>query len=360
MELFVEIKKQLPGFSLDVSFRSEQSTLGILGASGSGKSMTLRCIAGLADPDEGRISLNGRVLFDSARKINLPARKRRIGLLFQNYALFPHLTVAENIAFGLQKMPGPERKRLVAEKIALVRLEGLEDRLPGQISGGQQQRVALARALAAEPEALLLDEPFSALDHHLRSQMEKQLVDTLNEFSGVSLFVSHNLEEAYRICDQLLVVSRGQVVSQGSKEEIFYRPQTFAAAQITGCKNLSRAKPLGEGRVEAMDWGCTLQVDNPVPAGLRYVGIRSHHLQFAEKPGGWNVFPCELAEKVEHIQGVTLSLRLIPPGNSNTRGSAEGNLLQAEVPNETWLLLKERPQPWLLSIRPDMVFLTCG
>src|SRR6202022_692601 len=175
MSLEVAIEKQVYEFRLAVEFAADGAPVGLLGPSGSGKTMTLRAIAGLETPDRGRIVLDGRVLFDSAHGINVPARERRIGLLFQNYALFPHLTVAQNIAFGLRRVQEPERSRRVEQQLAPAHLANLASRSPASLSGGEQQRVALARALAVEPAALLLDEPFSALDTHLRSALERQV-----------------------------------------------------------------------------------------------------------------------------------------------------------------------------------------
>lgn len=161
MSLEVRIRRTLRDFSLETAFTTSDGVLGILGASGCGKSMTLRCIAGVETPDEGRIVLNGRVLFDSAAGVNLPPRQRRVGYLFQSYALFPHMTVEENIACALGwEKDRKKRAGTIASLVGRFRLEGLEKRYPGQLSGGQQQRVALARILAYEPEALLLDEPF--------------------------------------------------------------------------------------------------------------------------------------------------------------------------------------------------------
>lgn len=190
-----------------MAFTAGQETLGILGGSGSGKSMTLLCLAGVETPTRGRIVLNGRTLFDADQQINLPCYQRRVSLVFQNYALFPHLTIAQNIAFGLDHLPKLLRQQQVTQQLTIMELEGLGDRFPHQISGGQQQRVALARALAIEPELLLLDEPFSALDTHLRSQMEQQLLATLTSYRGITLFVTHNLEEVYRLCENLMVMS---------------------------------------------------------------------------------------------------------------------------------------------------------
>nr|MBA3921941.1 molybdate ABC transporter permease subunit [Nostocaceae cyanobacterium] len=302
--LFVDIKKQLPGFLLEVCFSTNDQPLGLLGASGAGKSMILRCIAGIETPTSGRIVLNGRVLFDSERRINLPARTRRIGFLFQNYALFPHLTVASNIAFG-SKRKNTTNRTLIEAQLAAVQLQGLSNRYPHQLSGGQQQRVALARALFSQPEALLLDEPFSALDTHLRSQMEQQLISSLATYHGVSLFVTHNLEEAYRVCDDLLVMVRGQVKAYGDKHDIFERPTTKIIAELTGCKNFSRAIVKAEDLVEATDWGCTLQVIAPIPDLISYIGIRAHHLIFTDSPNE-NTFPCWLVKKSETPHRMTL------------------------------------------------------
>lgn len=350
--LFLEIHKDLSSFKLSVAFSTDHETLGILGASGSGKSMTLRCIAGLETPSSGRIVLNGKVLFDSQKGINLPSSQRQIGFLFQNYALFPHMTVAQNIAFGLQKLPKSERQRRVAEQLLRVQLQGMEDRYPHQLSGGQQQRIALARSLAIEPAALLLDEPFCALDTHLRSQMEKQLISLITTYQGVTLFVTHNLEEAYRVCKNLLVLSEGKAIATGPKENIFERPANFTVAQLTGCKNFSQARALSPQLVEAVDWGCTLQIIEPLPKTLTYVGIRANHLVFTADPTTENTFPVWLVQTSETPHRVTLYLKLYsPPSNLKDYN------LEAEVPKEKWTVLKDRPLPWLVHFNPLRLFL---
>ncbi len=224
MPLEVQIEKKLADFTLDLKFRAADAPLSVLGASGAGKTMLLRCIAGLERPGRGHISLNERILFDSEKKIAVPARDRRIGLLFQNYALFPHRTVAENIAFGLQSLATAERTARIKSLIASTHLTGLDQRYPRELSGGEQQRAAMARALAIEPEALLLDEPLAALDTHLRAQVEAQLQETFNTYRRPVLLVTHNIEEAYRLGEQLLVLSRGRITAFGAKEEIFRQP----------------------------------------------------------------------------------------------------------------------------------------
>jgi molybdate transport system permease protein len=357
MSLEVAIEKNVPGFRLAVEFAADGAPLGLLGPSGSGKTMALRAIAGLETPDRGRIVLHGRVLFDSEQRIDVPARARRIGLLFQNYALFPHLTVAENIAFGLRHLPDVEKNRRVAEQLAAAHLDGLAERYPATLSGGEQQRVALARALAIEPAALLLDEPFSALDTHLRGALERQLRETLASYSGSTLFVSHNLEEAYRVCEKLVVLAQGSVAAQGPKEEIFRHPPTLEVARVTGCKNFSRARCLSDGRVEALDWGCALRVAQQLATPPEHIAIRAHHIRVRPKhklnlENFENVFPCWPAAMTETPFRVTLDLRIgAPPANS-----ADFHL-QAEVFKQEWESFRDLPQPWAIELGADRLFL---
>ncbi|BAZ01520.1 ABC transporter ATP-binding protein [Tolypothrix tenuis PCC 7101] len=346
--LIIDIEKQLPSFHLKVAFNSDEQTLGLLGGSGAGKSMILRCIAGIETPTKGRIILNGKVLFDSEKRINLPSRDRRIGFLVQNYALFPHMTVAQNIAFGLPKgLSNGSIRVQVEEQLLAMQLQGLGDRYPHQLSGGQQQRVALARALASQPEALLLDEPFSALDTHLRSQLEQQMTETLADYRGVSLFVTHNMEEAYRVCPNLLVLEHGGAVQYGSKHEIFEHPTTVGVARITGCKNFSVAQLVRSGLIEASDWGCHLQVMDTIPNNISHVGIRAHHISFTKDPNQENTFPCWLARTSETPHRMTLFLKLHSAANN-----PQDYHLQAEVFKEKWATIKDQPFPWYLRLDP--------
>jgi len=365
MSLEVAIEKRLQDFKLAVEFKADGAPLGLLGSSGSGKTMTLRAIAGLETPDCGRIVLHGRVLFDSDARINVPARARRIGLLFQNFALFPHLSVAENIAFGLRRLAPEERNRRVAAQLAAAHLAGMENRYPATLSGGEQQRVALARALAIEPAALLLDEPFSALDTHLRGALERHLRETLARYGGSTLFVSHNLEEAYRVCGEIAVLSRGSTVAHGPKEEIFRHPPTLDVARLTGCKNFSRALRAADGSIEALDWGCRLRVDQPFAKPLAHIAIRAHHVR-VRPPGESraerreNVFPCRLAAMTETPFRVTLDLRVIGNLEEQFEGpspSAAEFQIQAEVFKQQWESFRDLPQPWLVELAPDRVFL---
>jgi molybdate transport system permease protein len=365
MALEVQIEKKLPDFALEVSFRAEAEPLSILGASGAGKTMLLRCIAGLDRPDRGKIKLNDRVFFDSESHLNIPARQRRVGLLFQNYALFPHRTVAENIGFGLEGLPRDERSKRVSAIIERTHLPGLESRYSRTLSGGEQQRVALARALAIEPEALLLDEPLSALDTHLRSQMEIQLQETFAVYRRPTLLVTHNMEEAYRLGARLLVLSRGKVAASGAKERIFQRPPSVEVARLTGCKNISRARAISDHSVEALDWGCALRLTQPTtqstsqstaqPAG--FVGIRAHHIEFVEANGASseeNVFPCWLVQSSETPFRVTLFLTMQQHSSQSPQpGAAQ---LQAEVYKEKWRRFHDKPLPWHVRLPSDSLF----
>ncbi len=348
-ELIVDIQKKLPGFLLDVSFTTQDKPIGLLGASGTGKSLIMRCIAGLETPDSGRIVLNGRVLFDSEKGIDLPPRLRRVGFLFQNYALFPHLTVAQNIAFAIPKnLSRLAIKQLVEAQLIAVQLHRMGDRYPHQLSGGQQQRVALARALASQPEVVLLDEPFSALDTHLRDRLEKLLIASLARYRGATLFVTHNLEEAYRVCHNLLVVEAGKILATGSKHDIFERPPNKRVAVVTGCKNFSRAVAVDSHTVKALDWGeCTLKVLEPIPESLSHIGIRAHQLTFPDDRKEENTFECWLATTSETQHRITLYLKLDRPSTSPFDYH-----LQAEVFKEKWAILKDRPFPWYVQLHP--------
>jgi ABC-type sulfate/molybdate transport systems ATPase subunit len=354
--LEIQIAKALADFALDVSFTTGNSPLSILGPSGAGKSMLLRCIAGLEHPDRGRIVLNDRVLFDSEKSLQLPARERRVGMLFQHYGLFPHYTLGENIAFGLRHLPDDERRRRVEALLERAHIAGLENRYPREVSGGEQQRAALARALAIEPEALLLDEPLSALDTHLRSQMEAQLQEAFEQYAQPALLVTHNIEEAYRLGEQLLVLSRGKVAAFGSKDNIFLNPPSMEVARLTGCKNFSRARAIDGHHIEAVDWNCRLLVSRDVAGSHAYAGIRAHHIHFVESNGdagtGENIFPGWLVRASETPFRVTLYLHLHqPPG----RGGEYH--LQAEVTKEKWKRLRDRPLPWQASLSADAIFL---
>lgn len=250
--LEVKIKKKLPGFQLDVEFCVNGNVLTLFGPSGSGKSMTLRCISGLLAPDEGHIKLNGRVLYDSCKGINLSARERKTGHIFQNYALFPHLNVWNNIIFGIERTDKKEAADKVKYLLDVMGLKGLENRFPHQLSGGQQQRVTLARALAMEPEVLLMDEPFSALDSNTKAELEKEIFDIQQYYQGSVLFVTHDLSEAYRLSAKIAVYDAGKLLQIGDKREIVDHPANRKVACLTGTKNFLRGYVIGINDTEAL------------------------------------------------------------------------------------------------------------
>jgi ABC-type sulfate/molybdate transport systems ATPase subunit len=354
MPLEIQIAKRLGQFTLNVSFTAGDGPLGILGPSGAGKTMLLRCIAGLERPDRGRIVLDGRTLLDTERGVDVPSRDRRVGMVIQQYALFPHKTIAENVGFGLDRLPPTERTQRVGELLERTHIAELGKRYPRQVSGGEQQRAALARALSVEPSALLLDEPLSALDTHLRSQLEAQLQEVFLAYQRPALLVTHNVEEAYRLGRELLVLSRGQVAASGPREDVFRHPPSLEVARLTGCKNFSRAQAISEDTLQAVDWRCRLLVRPFHDRRLTYAGIRAHHIDFIESsgpPSGENVFPCWLVRSSESPFRITLFLRLHQPPDESGQFD-----LQAEVFKEKWERFRGRPLPWHVRLAPEWLF----
>ena len=281
--LKVNIQKELKEFDLDVDFELKSKRLGILGPSGCGKSMTLKSIAGIVNPDSGVISVtadNEDVYFDSNKKINLKPQNRNVGYLFQNYALFPNMTVEENIGIGVEK---ENRERTVPEMIKRFHLHGLEKRYPRQLSGGQQQRVALARILAYGPDVILLDEPFSAMDTFLKEQLRLELVNSLKDFDGFSVMVTHDRDEAFQFCDELIVLDKGKIIAKGETYQIFENPGKVQVARLTGCKNISRIEIIDDYHVKSLDWGLELEVSKKLSPNITHIGIRAHDFSCANE-----------------------------------------------------------------------------
>ena len=269
--LKVNIQKKLKEFDLNVDFELKKGCLGILGPSGCGKSMTLKSVAGIVNPDNGVISLTTNdetVYYDSNEKINLKPQKRNVGYLFQNYALFPNMTVEENVAIGLPK--DYDEKRLT-DMIKRFRLEGLEKRYPRELSGGQQQRVALARILAYSPDVILLDEPFSAMDTFLKEQLRIELSNILKDFDGFSILVTHNRDEVFQFCDELLILDKGKIIAKGTTHDVFENPKKVQVARLTGCKNISKVERI------------TFEVAEKISQDITHIGIRAHDFLPAEK-----------------------------------------------------------------------------
>ena len=274
----INISRTLGRFHLNMEVKSDSRRIGILGASGCGKSMTLGCIAGIESPDRGRIVLEGRTLYDRDQKINVKPQKRKIGYLFQNYALFPTMSVRKNIMAGL-KCGKAEQEQIADKMITKFQLDGLGDRLPGELSGGQQQRAALARIMAYEPEVILLDEPFSALDEFLKDRLQQELIQMLEDYPGTVILVSHSRDEIYRFSDELIVMDQGKVVCHGNTEETFDCPGWKEAARLTGCKNITEAIREDEHHLQVPGWGIRFTLEQQIDEDIRYVGIRAHDFE---------------------------------------------------------------------------------
>jgi len=299
MSLYVDIRKKLENFELCAQFEAQDGVMGILGASGCGKSMTLKCIAGIVRPDSGRIVLDGVTLYDSEKKIDLKPQDRHVGYLFQNYALFPNMTVKQNLMCGLRRdkdMDKAEKERICAETLKTMQLSGLEARYPAQLSGGQQQRVALARIIVNRPKLLMLDEPFSALDSQLREKLLVEMKSFLADYGGVSLAVTHSRDEAYKLCDTLALMDAGRMLHHMPTKQLFADPGSIAGAAMTGCKNIAAAEKTGEYEVFVPDWGIRLTTAKPVKDGLKAVGIRAHY--FGAK-AAQNRYPVRITNLVE-------------------------------------------------------------
>ena len=343
MALSVDIRKPLGDFHLEVRFDAGDEMLALLGASGCGKSVTLKCIAGILTPDEGHIELDGVTLYDSAARIDLPPQRRRVGYLFQQYALFPNMTVRQNIAAAVRDKS--RRQTEVAEKLRQFQLEAVADQKPGQLSGGQQQRCALARILASEPKAILLDEPFSALDSYLKYQLELELSDLLRSFGGTALWVSHDRGEVFRNCRRVCLLENGRSAPVREMAQLMADPGTVSAARLSGCKNFAPVLPGPEsGTVEVPCWGLRLRCAAPWRQGVTAMGIRANTIRPAGE--GENLVPCRVERVVEDVFTVIVLLR--PEGSR-----PDAPLLRMELPKEQW----QKQDALAVSLPPEQILL---
>jgi len=310
------ISRRLRDFALSVEVHADRGELvALFGHSGSGKSMTLRCIAGLERPDAGRVELNGRAVFDADGRVNVAPHLRNIGLVVQQYALFPHLTAAENIAYSLVGWSRAARAQRVEELLSLLSLGGLGGRWPRQLSGGQQQRVALARALARPVDALLLDEPFSALDETLRGDLRAELLRLRRDLEVPVIFVTHDLREAHLLGDRIAVLDAGRVLQFARREEVFLRPRSRRVAELTGVRNIFEGRVGDDGCVRVR--GLSLRVDAAGPHGASVdLAIRAERCNLRrldpEAPLPENCFVANVVGDLAF--GNTHSLRLDPEG----------------------------------------------
>jgi molybdate transport system ATP-binding protein len=359
----LEVVKRFPGFTLDVHWEATEPLVALFGPSGAGKTLTLQCLAGLLRPDRGRIVLDGRVFFDGAAGVNLPPQSRRLGYVFQGYALFPHLTVEDNVGFGLAGLPRASRAERAAVVMERLGLTGLERRSPRELSGGQQQRVALGRALAVDPDLLLLDEPLSALDAPLRRQLREELGRTLREWGKAAVIVTHDLEEAYQLAERIVVYEAGRVLQAAPKSELLWQPTSAQVARLIGVRNLLRGEVVkATPEIVQLTWrGQTLEAVNspsrlflPRPGTELPFFVRPEYVRLIRKdrpaldPGRhMNVMQGDIVGELD--QGTTwlLFFRLDAPG-----ALAQGDWdLEIEVPKLVYEILDVgRDRRWQISL----------
>jgi molybdate transport system ATP-binding protein len=361
--LEVRLVKRLPDFTLDVEWTADGGVAALFGPSGAGKTLTLQCMAGLLRPDAGRVVVDGRVLFDAAAGADVPPQSRRVGYVFQGYALFPHLTVADNVGFGLRDRPQPDRARRVGEVIGRLGLAGFERRYPRELSGGQRQRVALGRALAIDPALLLLDEPLSALDAPLRRTLRDELRAVLSEWGAAAVVVTHDFTEAYRLGDRIVVYEGGRVVQSAARTELLWQPASESVARIMGIRNLLHGTVIkaAPDRIQLRWRGQTLEaVNSPVRSYLPPPGaplaffIRPEYVRLIRKDRvvadlrhHMNLMQGEVVADEDFGTTWTLRIRLDEPG-----APAQGTYdLEVEVPHLVYEILEiERDRRWEFSI----------
>lgn len=346
--LDVDIHRKLKNFDLDIRLNASVGTLGILGASGCGKSMTLKMIAGITDPDSGRISYNDKSFYDSHKKISLSVQERRVGYLFQSYALFPNMTVYQNIESGFRGKKTLRRER-TEELLRKFQLENLKGQYPACLSGGQQQRTALARMINSKPEILFLDEPFSAMDSFLKEELQIELSNFLREYRHLTVIVSHNRDEIYKLCDHTMVMEDGKNVICQETRKLFEQPQYFQAARLTGCKNISHAVKKGPYLVEAADFGIVLKTKEKVPDDIQYVGVRAHDfIPVSENEEAENMFPVTVVETTEAPFEWILLFR---------HGREESSPMWMKIPRNIGDLLSQKQIPEYMSVSPEKILL---
>ena len=306
MGLSIHVEKMLEDFHLKIDLEIESGIVGLLGYSGSGKTMTLKMIAGIVKPDKGQIILNGKVLFDSEKGVHLKPQQRNVGLMFQSYALFNEMNVYKNITLAMKGTKEENRKQ--AQKyLELLEIEHLKDKKPAQLSGGQKQRVALARLLVQKPDILLLDEPFSALDNHLKFKIESQFKKALDTFPGIVLYVSHNRQEIYRYCTQTAVIFDGQVEEFMETQRLFEACTTQAGAKLTGCRNIAKCHWISEREVEVEGWGLRLYAPFREEV-FDYIGLRESYFSLKKEVLEPFTIPVSLKQRIKMPDKIKLEL----------------------------------------------------
>lgn len=338
--IYVNILKKLNNFTLDVNFQGENEILGLLGPSGSGKSLTLKCIAGIETPDSGKIILNGKTLFDSEKNINLKPQERNIGYLFQDYALFPNMTVYENICVGVKQK---NKENTVNEIIEELELKGLENKKPSTLSGGEKQRVALGRILVTQPEILLLDEPFSALDDYLKWKIELEIKSIIEKHKIPSIFVSHSKDEVYRMCQSISVLNNGKSEEKMNTKDLFENPKTISQGLLSGIKNFSKIEILDSKNIFAKDWG--LKIEKSITDDYKYIGLRDSFVEIIDFED-LNSFKINKFEEIEEISSTILIIET--PNNS---------IIRAEIDKVKWKELKNKKDLYVRILEENIMLL---
>ena len=336
-------------FKLDLRFEARPGVLILFGASGAGKSLTLQLLAGLQTPDRGTIRVAGEALFDSSREINVPVRQRCVGFVFQNLALFPHLSTRQNVAYGLAHLSAAERRQRVGAMLEKLKIDSLADRSPQTLSGGEQQRVALARALVTRPRMLLLDEPLSALDLSIKRSIVADLQRINQEQRIPILYVTHDRSEALSLGERVLLLESGRVVAEGRPLDVLTQPAQESVANLTGVENLFDVRIVGRnperGTLTCDAGGCRLEIpygDWPIDQSLR-VGLRSGDILLAVSPpkglSAQNILP----GRIQQIDAADYEVRLqVNCGKvfdvTLTRSAIE--TLELNLGQEVWLIFK--------------------
>lgn len=341
--IYVDIEKKFGKFTLKTKFQFNNEIMGLLGASGSGKSLTLKCIAGIEKPDKGRIILNDRVLFDSEKKINISPKDRKIGYLFQDYALFPNMNVYENIKVGIRE--GENFDKLIMVKLEEMRISHLKDKKINEISGGEKQRVALARLLINKPEIILLDEPFSALDDYLKSKIELEVSEVLRNYKIPTILVSHSRAEAYRLCNEICVMSNGKSEDLMNKKELFKNPKTFSSCLISGCKNFSKIEKISDNRLRALDWNIELETSDTILEEHKILGIRAHLIELEKSDE--NSFAVEVERVLEDVFTYIILVRKKDAKNS----------IRIEVDKHIWEKVENRENLFITMRKENLILM---
>ncbi|MBI5034231.1 MAG: ABC transporter ATP-binding protein [Chloroflexi bacterium] len=364
--LEISIRKKLDGFKLNIDLSAQENeTIVLFGPSGAGKSMTLAVVGGFLTPDAGRIAVGERVLFDSQRRIDLPPQQRRIGLVKQDLALFPHLTVEQNVAYGLFREAANAQHERVRNLLRLMNLDGFANRFPFELSGGQQQRIALARALAPSPSLLLLDEPFSALDAPTRMQLRDELLTLHREVKIPVVFVTHDLGEAYFLADKLAVVSQGEIIQIDKPGEVLSHPCSLNAARAIGVKNIlageivARSKTGSQVRVGEMlidTLPSSFEVGTRVNVCMRPERIMLLRPERAAQSSDENALHGEIVREMNDGMTTTLFFRGIDQRLGTL--STQNYDIQIELPVYIYERLNlARQRTWTVSLRKNAIHL---